>query len=219
MKIQIEFPKNGKLRSRKVVSRSNARSTGKYPSWKMGRMIQFESKHEKHAFMLLDADPAVISFHEQPCIVRFEMDGIVHKHYPDILVEFASGRELWEVKESSDANGSFIKRRTEILSQQLPSLGYTYRLVLAEQLSTEPRLRNVRQLLMFGNKPVPLMEREMIRQAFLMAESIPWQAFLGLSFSRYHASRLFLEGLLEVDLNEPLDGNSIIRMTSIGREA
>jgi len=32
----INFPGPGQVRSRKVASRSNARSTGKYPSWKMG---------------------------------------------------------------------------------------------------------------------------------------------------------------------------------------
>jgi hypothetical protein len=35
----IIFPEPGRMRARKVVSRSNARSAGKYPSWKMGRML------------------------------------------------------------------------------------------------------------------------------------------------------------------------------------
>jgi len=39
----ILLPKPGQMRSRNVVSRSNARSTGKYPSWKMGRMIHWEA--------------------------------------------------------------------------------------------------------------------------------------------------------------------------------
>jgi pantoate kinase len=39
-KIQINFPQDGKIRSRKVVKRSNARNTGKYPSWKMQRMMR-----------------------------------------------------------------------------------------------------------------------------------------------------------------------------------
>jgi len=44
--IEIKFPVDGKIRSRKVVSRSNARNSGKYPSWKMQRMMQWESPHE-----------------------------------------------------------------------------------------------------------------------------------------------------------------------------
>ena len=64
--IEINFPKNGKIRSRKVVSRSNARNSGKYPSWKMQRMMQWESPHEGNAMRILDATPNVISFNEQP---------------------------------------------------------------------------------------------------------------------------------------------------------
>ena len=63
-KIQIIFPKDGKIRSRKVVKRSNARNTGKYPSWKMKRMMQWESVHEGNAMRILDATPHVTSFTE-----------------------------------------------------------------------------------------------------------------------------------------------------------
>jgi hypothetical protein len=37
----IVFPGWGQLRSRRVVSRSNSRSAGKYPSWKMMRMLHW----------------------------------------------------------------------------------------------------------------------------------------------------------------------------------
>ena len=40
--LELIYPGTGKLRSRKVVSRSRARATGKFPSWKMGRMIQWD---------------------------------------------------------------------------------------------------------------------------------------------------------------------------------
>lgn len=71
----IVFPKPGQLRSRKVVSRSRARPTGKYPSWKMRRMVQWESENELNAFRLLDCDPDVTRFHEQPCEVMYVLGG------------------------------------------------------------------------------------------------------------------------------------------------
>src|SRR5215813_8651303 len=45
--------------SRNVVTRSRVRPTGKYPSWKMERMLEWESRNELHAFRLLDCDPSV----------------------------------------------------------------------------------------------------------------------------------------------------------------
>ena len=84
--VEIEFPKDGRVRSRTVVSRSRARPTGKYPSFKMGRMIQWESNNELNAYRLLDATPEVLAYHEQPLTIRFTLNGEPHIHYPDVLV-------------------------------------------------------------------------------------------------------------------------------------
>src|ERR1700677_476715 len=83
----IMFPGPGQLRSRKIVSRSSARPKGKYPSWKMRRMLQWEPENELNAFRSLDCDPDAMRFHEQPCEVVYVLDGQVRSHYPDILVE------------------------------------------------------------------------------------------------------------------------------------
>jgi hypothetical protein len=62
----ILFPIAAEKRSRKVVPRSNARSAGKYPSWKMRRMIHWESVTDLNAFRLLECDPTIRSYSEQP---------------------------------------------------------------------------------------------------------------------------------------------------------
>lgn len=221
MNVRITFPEAGKLRSRKVVSRSNARSTVKHPSWKMGRMIQSESRHEHNAFMLLDASPSVISYNEQPCILHYEMDGVSRRHYPDALVVTKLSKELWEIKERSDAESPEVAKRTALLTQVLPQHGYSYRVVLAEQLSIEPLLSNVKKLLMFGNKAVPLMAHEQIRQLFIKTGSIPWQVLidggLGKNY-RYYVTRLILDGTLEINMNEPLTRLSLVKMSAAGAE-
>jgi len=74
--IKINFPKDGKLRSRKVVSRSRHRVTGKYPSWKMNRMIEWESKNELNAFRLLDASSIILEFNEQPMTIHYILNGV-----------------------------------------------------------------------------------------------------------------------------------------------
>ena len=57
--IEIVPPKDGELRCRTVISRSNTKSTIKYPGWKVGRMLHCESRNELNVFYLLDADPEV----------------------------------------------------------------------------------------------------------------------------------------------------------------
>ena len=124
-------------RVRTVVTRSRARSTGKYPSWKMGRMVQWESPAELNACRLLDADPAVTAFYEQPLEITYFLDGEVHRHYPDILVLAPNRSELWKIKPESEAARPETVRRTELMRRALPAYGYTYRIVLAEDLARE----------------------------------------------------------------------------------
>jgi hypothetical protein len=161
--ISIELPKEGKLRSRTVVSRSRARPTGKYPSWKMGRMIQWESGNELNACRLLDANPGVISYFEQPLVIRYIQDDILHLHYPDTLVQWQDHHELWEIKTASDAVKSENIQRTQLLETALPKLGYRYRLIIAEDLAREPRLSNSLILLKFGRNPVSILAEEQLR--------------------------------------------------------
>jgi len=200
----VVFPEPGKLRSRKVVTRSRARSTGKYPSWKMGRMMQWESHHELNAFYLLDCDPNVTRFTEQPCEIVYVQDGVVKRHYPDILVEFGDRKELWEVKPESEATRAEVLRRTAVLTD-LARWGYAYKVVLSSDLAAQPRLSNSVRLLQYGSLcAVTVSERESIRLALNDRESFTWSDTCHGVYGprgRGVLCRLALQGVLNIDLN------------------
>ncbi len=206
--ISVDFPSDGKLRSRKVVKRSNARNTGKYPSIKMKRMMQWESVHEENAMRLCDADPEVISFSEQPCVIRYVMRGKGHLHYPDLLMIKQSGSYLLEVKTLADAQSKEVAERTALLMCELPKHGYQYCLVTAEELSTEPRLSNVKQLLKLGKDPVTLAQVEYFRRHFATHGNCVWRDFTDTLLKPL--SRLILDGYLKIDLSQPLQKNTAI---------
>ena len=160
----VSFASPHQVRSRKVVTRSRARSTGKYPSWKMGRMLQWESTNELNAFRLLDCDAQVRAFSEQPCEIKFVHDGTLRSHFPDLLVELEGKRELWEVKTEAEATRAEISERTALLTKGLAAWGYTYRVVFARDLLREPRLSNALLLLHHGSRcAVTISERESIQ--------------------------------------------------------
>jgi hypothetical protein len=98
---ELTFPEPGKLRSHKVVTRSRARSAGKY----------------LNAFRVLDSEPTVIRFSEQPCEIAYLQDGVLRSHFPDILVEYVDRKELWEVKLESEATKPEIAARTALLME------------------------------------------------------------------------------------------------------
>jgi hypothetical protein len=210
----LEYPKDGIIRARKVISRSKARGSGKYPSWKMRRMIHWESPHELNAFRILDANPAVLNFAEQPLTVNYAIDGIKHKHYPDVQVTTRSGRELWEVKTSADAAALDVVRRTKLLSSVLPTFGFVYRVVLADDLAAQPRLNNVLKVLRLGRTEIPDIERERLRLTLGQLSVLKWRdvrcGALGAQ-GLYFVCRLILEGAIEIDLAAPiLDSSQII---------
>jgi hypothetical protein len=202
--ITIEFPEA--IRSRKVVTRSRARPTGKFPSWKMGRMLQWESVGELNAMRLLDADHSVHSFAEQPAVVRYALNGETRIHYPDLLVTREGGlKEFWEVKPEKEAAREEVAARTALLRAALPTLGYQYRLVHGEELRRQPRLSNVLEILKWGRGPITAVERERIRALLTRVPAVTWGAAAsgGLGRSgRQVLCRLVLEGLVAFDVNE-----------------
>jgi hypothetical protein len=204
---KIVFPASGQLRSRKVVSRSRARPAGKYPSWKMRRMIQWESENELNAFRLLDCDPNVTRFNEQPCEIMYALEGQMRCHYPDILVERNGRKELWEVKSEARAKELEIATRTKLLTEELPLWGYTYQVVLAKDLAMQPRLANACSLLGFGRSAISDCEQEFIRQTVKQHGSLLWSdACRGKYGSRgcEILCSLVLRGVLTIDLNSPI---------------
>jgi len=213
----ITHPDAGELRSRKVVSRSQTRPTGKYPSWKLNRMLQWGTSHQLNAFRLLDATPVVVRFEEQPLVVHYMLAGIQYDHYPDLKVLVNGARELWSVKTWAEAAKPETACRTELMIKGLPKFGYHYRMVIAEDLATQPRLKNALMLLRFGRLDIPIVERERLRRLLMTVQELTWGAILKGALGargKVFACRLILEGVLRIDMTAPLCEQTVI--TKVG---
>lgn len=208
--VSIEFaPPNE--RARKVVSRSNTRPTGKFPSRRMGRMIHWDSPHELNAYRLLESNPSVLSFREQPCVIHYQLDGQVFRHYPDCLVETHGAKALWEVKTAADARRPEVAIRTRFLVQHAPTWGYEYAVVLAEDLARQPRMKNVRYLLRHGRIELTFEQKEFARRLFASTFQISWADVLDdkyQPFTMQQACRLVLDGALYLDLDAPVKSDT-----------
>ena len=213
---EIEWASNKKLRARKVISRSNAKVTLKYPSWKENRMIHCESSHEEEAFTLLDADSSILHFREQPARFVFNIDEEIRIHFPDIYVETAEARIFKEVKEDKEVDDYYIQKRTEYLSAVLPTQGYFYELLTESEINIEPRLSNSKYLLKYGRTPVELIDKHNIVQMVMDAGYIHWGEIVSGFFGHYgisKVSRLILEGVLAIDMNAEWIGDTRVTLT------
>lgn len=209
--LRIEFAAPGAL-ARRVVSRSNMRPTGRFPSFRMRRSMCWDSPAELNWLRLLDADPNILEFREQPCTIYYRLDGIEHRHVPDTLVRTTDGSAFWEVKAAEDAARADVATRTALLAAHCPAHGYQYRVAIAEDLRREPRLRNVRLLLRHGRSPITFEQRELCRRLFPRDQAYSWQSIVdGLHepLTISVASRLVLEGTLTLDVDRELSSQPV----------
>jgi hypothetical protein len=169
-------------------------------------MMQWESTHELNAFRLLDSNPAVLRFTEQPCKITYLQDGVVRTHFPDILVEYVDRKELWEVKIGSEALKPEIAARTVLLGG-LKTWGYDYKVVVAGELGSQPRLKNAMRLHHFGGlRAVTPEEHESMRLELKRRPYLVWSDACAGAYGtrgREILCRLALEGVLKMDTTAP----------------
>lgn len=178
----------------------------------MGRMIQWESPNELNAFRLLDADPAVKYFFEQPLKIRYLQEGKELLHYPDSLVITSQAKELWEIKPRSEAATPEKMTRTELMTKALPEFGFIYRMIIAEDLAQNPRMANVITLLKYGREDIPALDREKLRLLLDQTDFL-WGAVIDGALGRKgrnHVCRLILEGLLTFDFEKTITHETIL---------
>lgn len=212
--ITIDFADQDK-RMRKVVRRSNYRMTGKFPSVKNGRMMQWESKLEQQVFYVLEICPFVSSYREQPARIRYvDENGVIRLHFPDILVQLRNGSEVFvEVKPASSAQDEDLNKRTNLLQKLLQSKGYYYLMVLPEQVDSGRFLDNAIHILQHSKQSLPDSICELVRRIFREHNNLKLSTLilrLEHDFARSWIYKMLISGALACDLSEPLTTESLI---------
>jgi hypothetical protein len=149
--LRIELPEYGRLRARKLVLRSRRLMTGKYPSWKMGRQVHWESRLESKVFRFLDICPGVTRFGEQPFTLYYVVDGSWHAHVPDVAFLTFDGK-LWilEIKSNLDRNVQEAIARAALIAPRLKCLGISYMVARQPLIEAGKSFENASTLVRFG---------------------------------------------------------------------
>jgi hypothetical protein len=199
-------------RARKVVSRSNYRMTGKFPSPKCGRMIHWESRLELQAFQILEVCPWVKCYREQPALIEFtDADGIARKHFPDIFIEMQNGkRGFLEIKPDRVSLDIELHQRTSLLTSGLSAMGYFYFLVQSAQIESGHFMENALKLLRHARLATPSWEK--VRQACSTGPLAASELIQRLNHpdARRWIYSLVISGVLACDLSSPLTDETTI---------
>lgn len=191
----IELPSPGQLRARKLIGRSRRIMTGKYPSWKMGQMLHWESRQEAAVFRLLDACPAISRFAEQPFTIHY-FDGICWRsHVPDLLVQTCFG-DYWilEIKSRWDRHLADAATRASRLAPMLSAYGCKYAVIDEAALCQGKSIDVARQLIRHGrHMPTSKAHDEFVR--ILSSKG---------ALSKEHMAGLVIDGRYGMDIGANL---------------
>jgi hypothetical protein len=130
---------------------------GKFPSLKLGRMVYFESRVERDQIYLMEYDPEVVFYEEQPLMIEYAMAGKCYKYFPDFKVVTSSGQHLLlECKAERFVGTDKNQRKIAAGQSWCAHRNWEFRLITEQMTRTGCRLENVMLLWQFARHSVPL---------------------------------------------------------------
>ena len=200
------------LRVREPITRSRGKVRGQFPSYKMHRMIAWESQLERRACYLFEFSPGVVAFREQPIKFLIPYFGQIKRYTPDFELIFESGEICYvEIKPKSKLeapeNNSFFKA----VFKELKSLGYLFIIITEEELIHPVRERNLTLLRHYLSPPLP---QEQIKVASAWLKHATTHCNFGnliqVTGSLTVAYSLIAQGHLWIDIKQPFSSHTYI---------
>jgi hypothetical protein len=132
------------------VSNRGGNIVGHFPSLKLGRMVAFESLIERDFIYLLDYEPAVEHFSEQPLVIRYQHAGKKRQYTPDFRVIYRGHPFLFECKPTRFVNDLENQIKFEAARLWCQEQGWTFGIVTDEHLTSNWRITNIKLLTQFA---------------------------------------------------------------------
>jgi hypothetical protein len=207
MVLRVWTPEGKDPRARKVIHRGGGGRRRKFASQKVGRFIHCESSLEYDLSLLLEIDPDIESFCEQPMEIHYRLNGEIHEHVPDQLVHWKDTSCVIESKFRIEAEEPAVAARSALLARDLPLLGLGYRVLTEERIKKEPRLRNAEDIRYAGRQSIDDQTRSRILALVDSHTPVTWGGAITGELGergREPLARLVREGVLWFDIEQEL---------------
>jgi hypothetical protein len=201
---------------RKITNRGSKKVIGTFPSLKTGKTVWWESQLELDYIYLLEFDPDVLYYKEQPLPIPYELNGKSRRYTPDFLVERLNRKQLVEVKpeehKTKEKNVLLFKAVTPIIRQK----GYEFLIATETMIRVQPQLEHIKLLTKYSRTPVnsyhqvychELLSRN---QEVSLGEMVMFFAERGEGIQSIYS--LLYHGLIAIDLMIPIGPDSIVRL-------
>jgi hypothetical protein len=207
--------------SRKISNRGSKKNIGKFPSSKMKRTIYWESLIERDLIFLLEYDPEVTSYEEQPDPVTYMLAGKQRHLTPDFFVERGGPTQLIEVKPEAK-----MKKYAEIFREVRWECRQTGRgefvVATEKMIRVEPKLGNIKFLFRYARTPILMKHQRLLQDFFNLKGEAPIR-----ELAEYFGSEavenaaqvvyaLVYHGFLEINLMKPIVLDSLAWLPNPG---
>jgi len=206
--------------SRNAVTRSGRGFRMRIPSAKLARMVECESILERNVALLLEHSPGVVTYQEQPALIRYWDGEQMRDYFPDFEAALLDGTRVHlEAKHSHALIKPKIARKFRAIATHYQRTSIQFRIVTELECQREPLHSNLRRLNYLRNKKVadPLPSRETLFR--LLGDSTVPLAGLEARLGADTTQRLLALGLLQCDLTTEITPDTLIAVTEGGRHA
>lgn len=199
------------------ITNGGRKVIGKFPSIKNNSMIWWESQLERDFLYLLEIDPDVISYGEQPLKIEYFADGKIHKYTPDVRVIRSNKKQIVEVKDEKKAKEEEYVKLFRKVAPICRREGYEFIVVTDREIRVQPRLNNIKLIYKYAKTPVTTAHQILLyemfanRETLAMGEIIKEFASKGMRAATVYA--LIFRGILSADLSRPINPGSEVRLS------
>jgi hypothetical protein len=202
----------------RMPPKGSRKNLGKFCSVKSNRVLWYESLLEMNLMYLLDFDPDVKCFKEQPCRIHYVLDGRQRSYTPDILVLRSELRQIIEVKPASKVTTAANQRLFQAVSPICDREGFSFIVATDGMIMQQPRLDNIKALWRYARTSLR-PQHQIYCEEFLrhkpsssadLAEALEFFASKGASPQIVYS--LLFWGVLDFDLMQPLGPSSSISL-------
>lgn len=201
---------------RKITNTGTTKVIGKLPSLKMNTAIWWESQLERDYIYLLEIDPNVLSYCEQPFTITYTSQRKLKRYTPDFLVTRPQNQQIVEVKPEhlayDDKNLQLFRQIAPIaIANEMEFVVITERMI-----RVQPRLNNIKLLYKYAKVSLSLTNYldclEYFRNTKLTSLLNAEQQLRAKGISRSILLRLLWSGFLVTDLMKPISSESLIQL-------
>lgn len=132
------------------ISNRGGNTIGHFPSLKLDRMVAFESLIERDFIYVLDFEPDVTWFAEQPLTIPYQYNGKALSYTPDFHVIKGGQNLLIECKPQKLIGKDDNQRKFVAAQAWCASREWAFQVVSDEQLRRGHRVRNIKLLTQFA---------------------------------------------------------------------